>query len=114
MKGKVKIGLNMLLMIIVLGVIFYVMDNSLSDIFAQLMETSWLVLIAVIFFGVVYQFAEGRSIKEIARYFNKDFTTVDGFFTSCYVALFHLAREPCFPKFIFIRKREFLFLKVWG
>ena len=60
MKGKVKIGLNMLLMIIVLGVIFYVMDNSLSDIFAQLMETSWLVLIAVIFFGVVYQFAEGR------------------------------------------------------
>ncbi len=32
MKGKVKIGLNMLLMIIVLGVIFYVMDNSLSDI----------------------------------------------------------------------------------
>lgn len=29
MKGKVKIGLNMLLMIIVLGVIFYVMDNSL-------------------------------------------------------------------------------------
>ena len=80
MRGKVKIGLNMLLMIIVLGVIFYVMDNSLSDIFAQLMETSWLVLIAVIFFGVVYQFAEGRSIKEIARYFNKDFTTVDGFF----------------------------------
>ncbi|MGH2173957.1 lysylphosphatidylglycerol synthase transmembrane domain-containing protein, partial [Enterococcus faecalis] len=73
MKGKVKIGLNMLLMIIVLGVIFYVMDNSLRDIFAQLMETSWLVLIAVIFFGVVYPFAEGRSIKEIARYFNKDF-----------------------------------------
>ena len=52
MKGKVKIGLNMLLMIIVLGVIFYVMDNSLSDIFAQLMETSWLVLIAVIFFVI--------------------------------------------------------------
>ena len=88
MKGKVKIGLNMLLMIIVLGVIFYVMDNSLSDIFAQLMETSWLVLIAVIF-GVVYQFAEGRSIKEIARYFNKDFTTVDGF-TSCYVAFYRI------------------------
>ena len=41
----------MLLMIIVLGVIFYVMDNSLSDIFAQLMETSWLVLIAVIFWS---------------------------------------------------------------
>ena len=51
MKGKVKIGLNMLLMIIVLGVIFYVMDNSLSDIFAQLMETSWLVLIADFFWS---------------------------------------------------------------
>ena len=58
MKGKVKIGLNMLLMIIVLGVIFYVMDNSLSDIFALLMETSWLVLIAVIFFVLVYKFEE--------------------------------------------------------
>ena len=77
MKGKVKIGLNMLLMIIVLGVIFYVMDNSFSDI-------------AGIFFVVVYQFAEGRSIKEIARYFNKDFTTVDGFFTSCYVAFYRI------------------------
>ena len=63
MKGKVKIGLNMLLMIIVLGVIFYVMDNSLSDIFAQLMETSWLVLIAVIFFGVVYQFCR-RALNQ--------------------------------------------------
>jgi hypothetical protein len=31
MKGKVKIGLNMLLMIIVLGVIFYVMDNYFLD-----------------------------------------------------------------------------------
>ena len=59
----------------------------------------------LLFFGVVYQFAEGRSIKEIARYFNKDFTTVDGF-TSCYVAFYRIisfGTEPCFQKFIFIR-----------
>jgi hypothetical protein len=37
------------------------------------METSWLVLIAVIFFGVVYQFAEGRSIKEIIIHDIKDY-----------------------------------------
>ena len=87
------------------------MDNSLSDIFAQLMETSWLVLIAVIF-GVVYQFAEGRSIKEIARYFNKDFTTVDGF-TSCYVAFYRIISfgTGTLLSEIYFIKREFLFLK---
>ena len=100
----------MLLMIIVLGVIFYVMDNSLSDIFAQLMETSWLVLIAVIF-GVVYQFAEGRSIKEIARYFNKDFTTVDGFYF-CYVAFYRIisfGTGTLLSEIYFIRKRNSCF-----
>ena len=67
------------------------------------------------FFGVVYQFAEGRSIKEIARYFNKDFTTVDGF-TSCYVAFYRIisfGTGTLLSEIYFIRKREFLFLKVW-
>ncbi|OJG27907.1 hypothetical protein RU98_GL002116 [Enterococcus caccae] len=73
-----------------IGVIIYVMDNSLSDIFAQLMKTSWVVVGLVILLGVVYQIVEGRSIKEIASYFQRDFTTKDGFFTSCYVAFYRV------------------------
>ncbi|GGC85645.1 lysylphosphatidylglycerol synthase transmembrane domain-containing protein [Enterococcus wangshanyuanii] len=89
-NSKTKIFLNIGLLAIFVGVIIYVMDNSLSDIFAQLMETSWLVLLLVIILGVVYQFVEGRSIKEIAGHFQKDFTTKDGFFTSCYVAFYRV------------------------
>ncbi len=97
----------MLLMIIVLGVIFYVMDNSLSDIFAQLMETSWLVLIAVIFFfGISLSICEGAQCKEIARYFNKDFTTVDGFyFLLCSIlSNYFIWHGNAFQEIYFIRK----------
>lgn len=89
-KSKSKILLNSLLMVVVIGVIFYVMDNSLSDIFAQLMDTSWTVVAAIVLLGVGYQIVEGRSIKEITQYFNQDFTTTDGFFTSCYVAFYRV------------------------
>ncbi|MGK0551433.1 lysylphosphatidylglycerol synthase domain-containing protein [Enterococcus faecalis] len=89
-KPKTKIFLNIVLLTIVIGVIFYIMDNSLSDIFGQLLETSWLVVVAIILLGVGYQLVEGRSIKEITQYFTKDFTTMDGFFTSCYVAFYRV------------------------
>lgn len=89
-NSKIKIFLNIGLLAVFIGILIYVMDNSLSDIFAQLMETSWLVVALVILLGVVYQIVEGRSIKEIASYFKKDFTTKDGFFTSCYVAFYRV------------------------
>lgn len=89
-NSKTKIFVNIGLLVIFIGILIYVMDNSLSDIFAQLMETSWLVVALVILLGVVYQIVEGRSIKEIASYFQKDFTTKDGFFTSCYVAFYRV------------------------
>lgn len=89
-NSKTKIFVNIGLLVIFIGILIYVMDNSLSDIFAQLLETSWLVVALVILLGVVYQIVEGRSIKEIASYFQKDFTTKDGFFTSCYVAFYRV------------------------
>jgi uncharacterized protein (TIRG00374 family) len=89
-KPKTKIFINIALLIAVVGVIIYIMDNSLSDIFAQLAETSWSVIFAIILLGIGYQLVEGRSIKEIVQYFNKDFTTIDGFFTSCYVAFYRV------------------------
>jgi uncharacterized membrane protein YbhN (UPF0104 family) len=89
-NSKTKIFLNIGLLAVFIGVIIYVMDNSLSSIFAQLMETSWLVLGLVILFGVIYQVVEGRSIKAIAACFQKGFTIKDGFFTSCYVAFYRV------------------------
>ncbi|MFD2306215.1 lysylphosphatidylglycerol synthase transmembrane domain-containing protein [Enterococcus termitis] len=89
-NSKTKIFVNIGLLALFIGVIIYVMDNSLSDIFAQLLETSWLVVVLVVLFGVAYQIVEGRSIKEIASHFQEDFSTKDGFFTSCYVAFYRI------------------------
>lgn len=89
-NSKVKVFLNIGLLAIFVGVIIYVMDNSLSDIFAQLMKTSWIVIALVVLLGVIYQIVEGCSIKEIVTCFQKDFTTKDGFFTSCYIAFYRV------------------------
>lgn len=89
-KPKLKIFLNVLLMAVMIGVVFYVVDNSLSDIFAQLMKTSAVVAVLVVILGVGYQFVEGQSIKEIVESFQPNFTMTDGFFTSCYVAFYRI------------------------
>lgn len=88
--SKTKIVLNVLLLAIILGVIFFVMDNSLSDIFSELAKTSWVVIGLVVVLGTIYQVVEGQSIKEISSHFNSSFTTKDGFFASCYVAFYRV------------------------
>ncbi|MEI5992855.1 lysylphosphatidylglycerol synthase transmembrane domain-containing protein [Candidatus Enterococcus mansonii] len=89
-NSKANVLLNIGLLVLLIGIIIYVMDNSLSDIFGQLMQTSWVVVGMVVLLGVLYQIVEGRSIKEIASCFQNDFTTKDGFFTSCYVAFYRV------------------------
>lgn len=89
-SSKTKIIINIGLLAIFIGILLYLMDHSLSDIFAQLLDTSWVVLFLIVVLGIFYQVVEGRSIKEIASYFNEDFTTKDGFFTSCYVAFYRV------------------------
>lgn len=88
--SKTKIILNVLLLAIIVGVIFYMMENSLGEIFSELAETSWLVIGLVVLFGTAYQIIEGQSIKEIASHFSPSFTTKDGFFASCYVAFYRV------------------------
>ncbi|MGC6767062.1 lysylphosphatidylglycerol synthase transmembrane domain-containing protein [Enterococcus sp. LJL51] len=85
-----KIIFNILLMLLMIGVVVYVIDNSLGDIIAQLLETSLLVAVLVVGLGVVYQMVEGRSIREIAVNFQPKFTSKDGFFASCYVAFYRI------------------------
>ncbi|WP_086349366.1 lysylphosphatidylglycerol synthase transmembrane domain-containing protein [Candidatus Enterococcus clewellii] len=89
-KPKLKIFLNILLMAVMIGVVFYVVDNSLSDIMAQLLKTSAVVAVMVVILGVIYQFVEGQSIQEIVRSFEPKFTMTDGFFASCYVAFYRI------------------------
>lgn len=89
-SSKTKIFLNVILLVIILGIIIYVMDHSLGEIFAQLLKTSWTVVLLVLFLGICYQVVEGRSIKAIVSHFNDDFTVKDGFFTSCFVAFYRV------------------------
>ena len=79
-KGtKTKIILNLLLLIVIFAIIYYLINQSFADIFAELLSTSVVVLAAAVILGTVYQIAEGRSIKEIAEPFAPNFTTKDGF-----------------------------------
>ena len=90
-KGtKIKIILNLLLLIAIFAIIYYLINQSFADIFAELMSTSVVVLAATVILGTVYQIAEGRSIKEIAEPFAPNFTTKDGFLTSSYIAFYRI------------------------
>lgn len=88
--SKIKLAGNFMLMVIVIAILFYVMDNSLNNIIHELLSTSLFVAFLVLLCGFAYQIVEGRSIKEIAYAFNPEFTTKDGFFTSCYVAFYRV------------------------
>ena len=90
-KGtKTKIILNLLLLIVIFAIIYYLINQSFADIFAELLSTSVVVLAAAVILGTVYQIAEGRSIKEIAEPFAPNFTTKDGFLTSSYIAFYRI------------------------
>lgn len=90
-KGaKTKIALNLFLLIGIFAIIYYLINQSFADIFAELLSTSFIVLVAAFLLGTIYQVAEGRSIKEIAQPFEPTFSTWDGFWTSCYIAFYRI------------------------
>lgn len=90
-KGtKTKIVLNLLLLIGILAIIYYLINQSFAEIFSELLSTSWIVIVAALVLGTLYQLVEGRSIKEIATPFASKFTTMDGFWTSCYIAFYRI------------------------
>lgn len=89
-NSKTKILMNIVLLVILIGILIYLMDNSFNEIIGQLAQTSWIIVLSVCILGFLYQCVEGRSIKEIAVHFQKNFQTQDGFFTSCYVAFYRM------------------------
>lgn len=85
-----KLILNILLFVVMIGIIIFVVRDSLSDIFTELGRTSLPVLIGVTGLGLISQLIEGYTIKNIAGEFNTAFTVRDGFciglcdFLSCH------------------------------
>ncbi|MDN6639250.1 MAG: lysylphosphatidylglycerol synthase domain-containing protein [Tetragenococcus sp.] len=87
---KWKILLNLVLLLAILGVMFYFIQNSMGAIFVELKETKLIVLIGVLSLGLLHQFFEGCGIKETVRGFSNSFTTFDGMMTSFYTAFYRV------------------------
>jgi len=90
MKAKIKFGLNLLLLVIILGVMYFFVRSSMMDILAEIRNTSWVVVLMVMLLGTLYLWIEGRTVKEIASNFQPDFSTKDGFFTVCYSGFYRI------------------------
>jgi len=85
-----KLILNILLFAVMIGVIIFVIRDSLSDIFTELGRTSLPVLLGVTGLGLLSQVIEGYTIKNIAGEFNPEFTVRDGFFASAYATFYRV------------------------
>lgn len=48
-NAKAKFILNILALVLIFGIMFYLIKNSLSDILAELKETTLIVLVGVVF-----------------------------------------------------------------
>ena len=61
-----KLILNILIFIVMIGVIIFVIRDSLSDIFTELGRTSLPVLLGVTGLGLISQVIKGYTINNIA------------------------------------------------
>lgn len=85
-----KLIINILLFVVMIGVIIFVIRDSLGEIFAELGRTSLPVLLTVTGLGLLSQLIEGYTIKNIASEFNPAFTIRDGFFASAYSTFYRV------------------------
>ncbi len=89
-NAKWKFMLNILVLVVIFGLMIFLVKNSLADILAELKNTEPLILLSVTFLGILYQFLEGWSIKEIIVIFSKSFRIFDGMLTAAYVAFYRV------------------------
>ncbi len=89
-NAKAKFILNILALVLIFGIMFYLIKNSLSDILTELKETRLVVLVGVVFLGIAYQFFEGWSIRSIVAGFSRKFRIFDGMLTAFYVAFYRV------------------------
>lgn len=104
-----KLFLNILLFLVVIGLIFFVIRDSLGEIFEELTTTSWPILLGVTALGAVSQLIEGYTIKNIAAEYNPSFTIMDGFFASAYATFYRVVTfgtGSIVAEVIYYRKKE--------
>ncbi|MGM0124142.1 glycosyltransferase 2 family protein [Enterococcus sp. AZ194] len=89
-NSKLKVLVNIAILAGMVGIILYLVQNSLADIFAELRSTSFMVLAGVLIIGTISLLTEGQAIKEISKHFEPSFSRQDGFWTSCYVAFYRI------------------------
>ncbi|MGX7162757.1 lysylphosphatidylglycerol synthase transmembrane domain-containing protein [Enterococcus massiliensis] len=87
-NSKIKLIINIALLVAIFGVMYYLLRGSLTEIFIELKDTSLAVVLGVLFLGTLYQVLEGYSIKEIATVFQPRFRGIDGLWTASYSAFY--------------------------
>lgn len=85
-----KLVLNLLLFAVVIGLIYFVIRDSLSAIFIELLATSWPILLGVTALGVASLFVEGYTIKNIAGLYQPAFTIFDGVIACAYMMFYRV------------------------
>lgn len=81
---------NTLFLAAIIGVAYYLLNNSLKDIVQQIVHTRPLLLVLVIALGLGYQLIEGKLTQMIVRTTKDSFFFWDGFWVSNYAAFFRL------------------------
>ncbi|MCI1904082.1 MAG: flippase-like domain-containing protein [Enterococcaceae bacterium] len=89
-SDRLKLLLNLAVVILIIGIVIHLLRGSLSDIIAELGKTRWYILLMATILGLSYQMMEGEAIATLARPFQPAFRARDGFFASCYTAFFRL------------------------
>ena len=112
-----KLILNILLFTVMIGIIIFVIRDSLGDIFTELGRTSLPVLLGVTALGLVSQVIEGYTIKNIAGEFNPQFTVLDGFFASAYATFYRVitfGTGSIVSEVIYYHKKELTYSEATG
>ncbi|SET03731.1 hypothetical protein SAMN04487821_105106 [Enterococcus malodoratus] len=112
-----KLILNILLFTVMIGIIIFVIRDSLGDIFTELGRTSLPVLLGVTALGLVSQVIEGYTIKNIAGEFNPQFTVRDGFFASAYATFYRVitfGTGSIVSEVIYYHKKELTYSEATG
>lgn len=116
-SGKSKLIINISLFAAIIGVIIFVVRDSLSDIFLELADTSLPVLVGVTLLGFLSLLVEGFTVKNIVAEYNPEFTLIDGFFSSAYMSFYRVitfGTGTIVSEVLFYHKKELKFSQGTG
>lgn len=89
-KPQTKLIANILFLVIILALLFYVVQNSLGEIVQNLFTTSLPAAVAVVVLGFFTQWVEGKSIEVMVKDEDDSFNSRDGFLTTAYATFYRI------------------------